>query len=189
MSETPPNAGSLRAYARRRKAHGLPGGSHQSVARAIAQGRLRASVGVGPDGQPGITDFALADQEWAENTDLTKAPGYLKDWAGGEGDDGIESDDPEDHSSVRTASAREKHWKARLAELNYKQRAGELVNATETAAVWSDFCSLVRSKCLALPSKMKQRCPHLTLEDLATLDQEVRDILTALATDDTDDGE
>jgi hypothetical protein len=30
------------------------------------------------DGSPKVIDFGLADREWAANTDLSKAPGYVK---------------------------------------------------------------------------------------------------------------
>lgn len=170
---------SVRAYAARRKTLGLPGGSHQAVIRAIAGGRLRNALT--PDGK--IADPELADREWAANTDHSKAPGRVKDLAAGERPTALPLEDaePGQGSQLAHASAREKHFKALLAELTYKQRAGELVDAAEMAAAMADAFSTVRTKLLGLPSKAKQRHPELTLDQLATLDEIVREALEELA--------
>jgi hypothetical protein len=188
---------SVRAYARHR------GSSHQAVLRAIARGRLSAALTT-VDGVTKIADVALADQEWAATTDLSKAPDAVKVRAatmtvaytgveratampsslatgGGYADIPVESTDA---TNLATASAREKHWRAELAELNYKQRAGELVNAADMTAAMADAFSTVRTKLLGLPSKAKQQLPHLTLAELATLDAIVREALEGLASDD-----
>jgi hypothetical protein len=201
---------SVRAYARHR------GASHQAVLRAIARGRLSASLTT-VDGVTKIADVALADKEWAATTDLSKAPDAVKARAAAGLPNPVppfglkkESDiavsrptaqspnrgqvsidtagdipvDPTDATNLATASAREKHWRAELAELNYKQRAGELVNAAEMTAAMADAFSTVRTKLLGVPSKAKQQLSHLTLADLATLDAIVREALDGLATDD-----
>jgi hypothetical protein len=194
---------SIRAYARHR------GASHQAVLRAIARGRLSAALTT-VDGVTKIADVALADQEWAATTDLSKAPDAVKVRAatastcrspvgGLHRPEPIQDDRPHtqvsidlagitadctDATNLATASAREKHWRAELAELNYKQRAGELVNAGEMTAQMADAYSTVRTKLLGVPSKAKQQLPHLTLTDLATLDAIVREALEGLATDD-----
>lgn len=186
--QTPPDRNeplSLRAYAKRR------GVSVEAVSRAISKGRLTASV-VRVGGVPKIADPDLADQEWTANTDLSKAPGYVKARGGAgtpppaaQGDRGeaIEPDpDAQGEATIATASAREKHWRSKLAELQYKQRAGELVNGAEMADRMATDYGTVRTKLLGLPSKAKQRLPHLTLADLATLDEIVREDLEELAT-------
>lgn len=45
---------------------------------AVKKQRLVKSV-VWIDGKPKITDFTLADQEWDANTDLSRAPTYVKE--------------------------------------------------------------------------------------------------------------
>lgn len=175
---------SLRAYAAHRKALGLPGGSLQSVQRAVQRDRITV---VTVDGLKRIPDPEAADREWAANTDHSRAPGYVKDLAGPQGDDEDDDLDSEGPAgSLATAAARQKHWQAELAELNYKQRAGELVNAADMAAEMADAFSTVRTKLLGLPSKAKQLLPHLTLADLATLDGIVRESLEELATDEAE---
>lgn len=139
------------------------------MSRAWKAGRLPQSVVV-VDGRPTVPDFAAADREWAENSDYARHPEP-------DGDVGTE-DGP-----YAGAAARERHWKAELAELQYKKRAGELVEADAIAAEVTSAFATVRSALLGLPSKAKQRLPHLTLTDIATLDAIVREGLEALATE------
>ncbi len=145
MPTPPPSPLSLRAYARRR------GVSAEAVSRAIAKGRLQASV-VRVNGAPKIADPEMADREWAANTDLSRAPDYVKLLGAGLGDDAPEDEGDEDAalgaSSLATAAAREKHWRAELAELNYKQRAGVVVNAAEMESAIAEDYSLVRTRAL-----------------------------------------
>jgi hypothetical protein len=54
---------SLRAYAKRRAAAGLPGSSPEAVSKAVKSGRLSRSI-VLVDGEPKIADPELADREW-----------------------------------------------------------------------------------------------------------------------------
>lgn len=168
---------SLRAYASHRKAKGLPGGSLQAVQRAVQAGRVTV---VTVDGARRIQEPEAADREWAANTDRSRAPGYVKDCADAEDLDG---DDAVEHSSLSTAAAREKHWKAEMAELTYRQRAGELVDASEVETEYAEFCSTVRTKVLNIPNRLKQAHADLTLAHLATLDELLREALSELAGD------
>lgn len=190
---------SLRAYAGHRKGRGLPGGTLKSVQRAIAGGRLVDSL-VTVDGVKRIADPDQADREWAANTDLSRAPasafptethlepqphgGSLKRTVAIDEDEREEDDDP---LTVARWSAEEKQWRAKMAELRYRERAGELVNAAEMQAVMADDYSMVRTKILGLPSKAKQRLPHLSLDDLATLEDIVREALEDLTAPATTD--
>jgi phage terminase Nu1 subunit (DNA packaging protein) len=168
---------SLRAYAQHRKQLGLPGGSLQSVQRAIERERISFVL---VEGVKRIPDPDAADREWAANTDHSRAPGSVKDLVDGV-EDGELEEDGDQGPSLSKESAREKHWKAHLAELTYRQRAGELVDAAAVAAEYADFCTTVRTKLLGLPSRMKQAHPELSLEQLATLDDYVREALEELA--------
>lgn len=189
---------SLRAYARHRDI------SVVAVSRAVKAGRLRASVTHDHRGQPKIANVALADAEWTQNTDLSRAPGYVK----ARGDQAVQTSaqpsalpdalaggaDPEAGPDLETpdagvgeltlsqASAEEKRWKAKLAELQYKQRSGELVDAKEMADSVAHVFTVCRTKLLALPSKAKAAIPHLTHVEVATLDELVRQALEELAT-------
>jgi hypothetical protein len=84
-------------------------------------------------------------------------------------------------ASIAQASAREKHWRAKKAELDYRRAAGELVEAAEIAASVAEAFTTVRTKVLGLPAKAKQQLPHLSHQDLAALDAMVRETLEGLA--------
>lgn len=154
--------------------------------RAIAQGRLSRSVR-----SRHIVDVALADREWAANTDLSRAPDQVKARAAAQAAGGEQRraangnqqivDEPADPAGLATASAREKHFRAKLAELKYLERAGELVEAAAVLAAWIDQITIARTKLLGIPSKFKQRRSHQTLEDLADLEALLREALEALA--------
>jgi phage terminase Nu1 subunit (DNA packaging protein) len=177
---------SLRAYAQHRKQLGLPGGSLQAVQRAIDKDRISCVLDAGVKRIP---DPDAADREWAANTDHTRSPGYVKDMADMTDEELEQLEGEEGGPSLSKASAIEKHWKAKSAELAYKERAGELVNAAEVATEYANFCTTVRTKLLGLPSRMKQAHPDLTLEQLATLDDYVREALEELAADSGQTGE
>jgi hypothetical protein len=185
---------SLRAYARHR------GISVVAVSRAVKAGRLRASVARDHRGHPKIADVGQADAEWTQNTDLSRAPGYVK----ARGDQGVQTsahstsppaelpdaddagpDTPDDAGgaelTLSQASAEEKRWKAKLAELQYKQRSGELVDAKEMADSVAHVFTVCRTKLLALPSKAKAAIPHLTHAEVTALDAIVRQALEELA--------
>lgn len=160
---------SLRAYAQRRKSLGLPGGSLPAVRKAIVTGRLVEAVVI-VAGVKKIGDPELADREWVANTDPGK-----------QGRDPDDTDGGGDESPLGLALAREKHWKAEMAELQFRQKAGELVESADVQAQFVDLCTTVRNKLLGLPSRMKQAHPDLTLDELATLDTYVRESLEELA--------
>jgi hypothetical protein len=181
---------SLRAYARHRDV------SATAVHRAIESGRLSACVVRDAAGKfRGITDFGLADREWAATTDLTKAPMSVilrteelerKDAAATEappeaaGDEPVAASDP-DRMSLSDATAREKHWKAKTAELEYKKRIGELVDAKEVEARMIDEYSECRTKLLGIARKAKAALPHLSHTDVVAIDNLVREALEVLA--------
>lgn len=170
-----PDPISQAAFARRFKV------SRVAVLQAIRSQRLRRSL-VSIDGRTMIADVALAMREWRANTDASKVPDHIKvrraarARAGGR----PQAEDLSD------AVARDKHFRAKLAELKYQQASGELVNAQEMLAAWIDHITIARTKVLGIPSKFKQRRPHQTLEDLADLDALLREALEDLAGPPTD---
>lgn len=178
---------SMRAYARHRNV------SATAVHRAIESGRLSTCVVRDAGGKfRGITDLELADREWAATTDLTKAPMSVivrteqlqqpSDEAPAPAEDspGDPPADP-DRMSLSDATAREKHWKAKTAELEYKKRIGELVDAKEVEARMLDEYSECRTKLLGIARKAKAALPHLTPVDVVTIDNLVREALEVLA--------
>lgn len=57
----------------------------------------------------------------------------------------------------------------------------ELVPAVEVEREWAGMLRLVRSGVLAAPSRLRQMLPHLTNEDIDTIDGELRRILEEIA--------
>lgn len=163
---------SLRAYAAHRRAQGLPGGSLQAVQRAVRAERITVVDGRIPDPE-------AADREWAANTDHSRAPGYVKDWA--DPDEDLETDDDPDAPSLARESARLKREQRIAAELKNRREAGELVKAADVEAEVAETFSTVRTRVLGVTAKLKQRRPHLQIDDLAELDELLREALAALA--------
>lgn len=179
---------SLRAYAKRR------GVSAMAVSNAVKTGRLVASVGRDQWNQPKISDPDLADQEWDRNTDLTKAPPYVKDRAAARAAaEPIEAPakivrPPAEMAgpgnvSAADASAEAKYWDARLKELKYREAAAELIPARDVERRMISTFTECKAKLLTIPSRAKQALPHLTLGDLASIDALVREALESLATE------
>lgn len=171
---------SLRAYAAWRKNRGLPGGSLEAVRKAIRSGRLVDSV-VSIDGVKKIADPEAADREWAANTDPSRNPVGFR-FVGEDDEDG-------EPSAIVLASTRLKQAQAGLAELNLQKRAGTLMDVEDAELAWGEACAMVRTRILGLPNKFKQLCPHLGLEDLATLEDLIREALEELAGEGAPDDE
>jgi hypothetical protein len=188
---------SLRDYAKHR------GTSVVAVSRAVKAGRLRVSVTRNERGQPKIADVALADAEWTRNTDLSRAPGYVK----ARGDQVVQTSARASVSAgpavevgldgqadveagpgaaggeltLSQASAEEKRWKAKIAEQEYRKRAGELIDAREVVDRVTHLFTVCRTQLLALPSKAKQVIPDLSHEHVRLLDDLVRQSLEELS--------
>ena len=62
---------------------------------------------------------------------------------------------------------------------NAKAR-GELVEAAEVERAWADTLRHVRSRILAVPSRIREKLGHLPAEDIAAIDRELRDTLAEL---------
>lgn len=65
-------------------------------------------------------------------------------------------------------------------EVKNRMIAGELVPAVEVAREWADVLRGVRSQVLAVPSRIRSSLPHLTAQDVAQIDRELRDTLTEM---------
>lgn len=180
----------LRAYARHRRC------TLAAVQKAITTGRLRASLLYRPGKPIKIRSVAEADREWDAHTNAVKAlPSAMAKEAAAviaappaasiEPAAGDESKPP----TLQEAMAREKDWKARLAELDYRERMGQLVSAGQVESKMVETFTRCRTKMLGLPSKLKTAIPHLTRADLVVVDRFVREALEELVVvDDTAQG-
>jgi hypothetical protein len=180
---------SLSAYAKRR------GVSHVAVSKAIAAGRLTASVVRDERGAPKIGDPELADREWAANTrpridhptaEVADAPVHAPRTARAPA--GAPRPDVPDYNESR---ARRESALADMAEIEVAERRGELVPVDEARADVVSRFTVVRTRLLGVPSRVAQRLPHLAGEVVPVLDELLREALEELAVDGsaTHDGE
>jgi phage terminase Nu1 subunit (DNA packaging protein) len=168
---------SLRAYAKRR------GVSAEAVSKAIESGRLERSVVV-VAGEPKIADAELADREWAANT----RPRVERAAPPADGED-AEQAQVADHAIGYPEARRRREielWRqARVQrevdELELAKRKGELVSVAEARADVIEKFSVVKTRLLGLAVRVKQRLPHVVVEDVRVIDALVREALEALA--------
>jgi len=64
--------------------------------------------------------------------------------------------------------------------LKNAQTRRELVPATEVERAWAGEWRIVRSAILAVPSRLRQIIPHLTIDDIEAIDTELRNTLKEL---------
>jgi hypothetical protein len=183
---------SLRAYARHRAELGLPGTSHKAVQKAVAAGRIRLS----PDGK---VDSDEADRLWAANTDESQrrnlaqegrtapvpraprpeverpAPPAVPEAEPPAPDGGVP-----DYAASR---ARREAAEAALAELELGEKRGQLASVREIDARLANEYARAKTKLLAVPSKLRQRDPSVTLEQVELLDALIREVLNDLASE------
>ena len=79
--------------------------------------------------------------------------------------------------------ARTEYLKAELLELERKEKEGLLVRASEVQAKWVEVITISRTKVLGVASKAKQRIPDLSQDQIAILEDIVREALEELAED------
>jgi phage terminase Nu1 subunit (DNA packaging protein) len=152
---------SLRAYARHR------GVTLQAVQKAVADGRIT----VDRDEKNRIkVDPKKADAQWARNTqgakDRTKAPAHTS----------IEGPSYAESRAVR------EEYQAKIAKLTFEEMSGKLVDAEEVKKAWTSIIAITKTRLLSVPSKAKSKIPHLTLDDIATLEELIREALSEVAT-------
>jgi hypothetical protein len=187
----------------------LVGVSKQMVGKGLKQGRVPKAFLVDVDGKVKIADVDAAKRAWLASADHSRAPGYVKERAAraevpdpaartsssvvpppapiprpasprppaAPGEDALE---PPTDLSLAAESAREKFWKANLAELDFRKRSAELVEREEWIAKLADVFTRVRTRLLAIPTRTKQQLPHLAVTDIGAIDELVREGLEEL---------
>lgn len=81
-------------------------------------------------------------------------------------------------AAARTRLANEQTAAAALKNAALRR---ELLQASDVEREWAGVLRLVRSGVLAAPSRLRQKLPHLTIEDVDGIDSELRRILEDLA--------
>jgi hypothetical protein len=192
----------LQQYADHRQALGLRGATHVSVLRAIKAGRLQPPA-VERQGKGWEIDPALADEQWAQATDpaprgtnagQNQKPRPKAAMPGGQAprrpslpsiraltDD---SSEPAEIPSYNDSRARSEFEKANILEMDRKTKANMLLPREEVGQAWDAAVNITRTVLLGVPSKAKQRIPHLTPDEVALLMDLIREALGGLAAGD-----
>lgn len=111
---------------------------------------------------------------YERDASITRYVTHLRNVAAGRGGD--------EHVATLTAErarlAREQadNWARRNAAADR-----ELLPAAQVERRWQEILAGIRSRLLTVPSRVRQRAPHLSATDVATVDREVRDALTEAA--------
>lgn len=186
---------SQRAYAKHR------GVTLRAVQKAIEGGRIKTTLD--EKGRPKI-DPVESDKRWEMLTDPSKQrepmPGGPTRKSGSKAPRGPPVTEPEDLEEADEqsgifdadddkigaedffeAKARKEVYHARLAKLKFRQLDGQLVESSQVQEEWLKIVSAVKTRMLGIPSKVRARVPHLTLDDIATIEDEVRTALEEMA--------
>lgn len=183
---------SLRAYARRREC------SLTAVQKAIAAGRIKTLAN-------GKIDPDVADAQWAANTNASlrrgSAPASEK-WS----DEPVDAPSPKsprpaggglppeatadmgrptsnDTRSFAAARAVREAYAARRAKLQFERESGKVVDVDEVRDRWSKTVLAIKTRVLAIPSKVRSQHPDMPHTAVAIIDQICREMLEELATD------
>lgn len=92
----------------------------------------------------------------------------------------IKSDEEAENTYAKSRALKE-HYAAKQAELEFKTRLGELIEAKEIEKEWTEAATLARSKVLGIPTKARQQMPELTHDQFLVLERICREALEDLA--------
>lgn len=175
----------LRAYADHRKEKGLRGASHVAVLKAIDRGRLMPPAVV-RTARGWEIDAELADQQWADNTHpADRGTGHHRGKEPAKQTRPPSAQLPADlPKGVPPRAVSESVLaavKAKRETLALHQEEGKLLPRVQVEKVWGNAITIARTKLLAVPTRARQRIPHLTLEEVAVLEELIREVLEDLA--------
>ncbi|HME97111.1 MAG TPA: hypothetical protein VKN16_23155 [Methylomirabilota bacterium] len=138
-----------------------------TVFKGIQLGRLtKAVVGRNARGKLYILDLEAAEAEWRTHAARLRLDAKRNGAIG-----------PTD---LAAATVRERLARAEKFELETERARRLLVPAAEVKVRWAAHVVAARTTLLGLPSRAKQRLPHLTAADVALLDRLVREALEEL---------
>lgn len=133
---------------------------------------------------------AGAKRGWAQRRGEAPPPDD-GDADGGGGDSGEGGSPPSNGGSGLSAGAKvpsiaeskaiTEAYKARMAKLEYEEKAGKLVNADQVKARFIGMVTAAKTKLMGIPSKAKARIPTLTVTDIEALEDLIAEALEELA--------
>lgn len=146
----------------------LIGADEKTVRTSIANGRLQRGIARDGRGAWTVVDAKLAALDWEQNRDESKVRREPR--AG------------ETTADARREQLREQTRKLRLAN---DLREGTLVVAKDARDAWIALVVEAKTAARGIPSKAKQRLPHLTVADVLALEELVAEVLEHLAEGET----
>lgn len=157
--------------------------SRGSIYRKINSGELETVPG--PDGTPLIERDCL-EQRWAAITrrrldspqPLQAVGDHVKTKAK---TPAPSSSSPLALPDYNESRARSEFEKANLLELDRKTKERQLLKREDVEQAWNQAVNLTRTKLLGVPSTVKQRIPHLELEEVELITGLIREALEELA--------
>jgi hypothetical protein len=181
----------LQAYANHRKALGLRGTSHVAVINAYNDGRL-SEPAVRREGRSWIINPELADEQWAARTDPSEYGGQA---GGGFRPIGVEASARQEPAATPPAAAAKggppiavskqvkAAYEAKLTELDYKERSGEMGSLQDVRKEASRLARQVRDLLLIIPSRNAAKVAAMSdpEEIRALLQAEIESALRGLA--------
>lgn len=177
----------------------------EAVRKAIKTGRIPAEcIGYTDKGWPTIVDPARAAEAFGRDRNPNQvrdkevlAEGAKRGWAQrrGEAPPPPPADDDAGAAAGAVGSLRAgsglpsitesktitEAYKARLAKLEYEEKAGRLVNADQVKIGFVKLVAAAKTKILGVPSKAKARIPTLTVTDIEILEDLLAEALEELA--------
>ena len=137
--------------------------SRQAVDAAVKSGRIAAAVG-----EDGRIDVALADKLWAENTNPTQGEhGHIRKRKKKDVEEIVEAAvavgiDPNRPPTLAESKTLEAAYKARLAQIDYEERSGQLVDAALVKKEAFRTARITRDAMLAIPDRLSAELAGIT---------------------------
>jgi phage terminase Nu1 subunit (DNA packaging protein) len=156
------------------------GVSHTAVRRAIDTGRIPASLIGHKQLSTGRKVTIITNPAAARSAFLGSDASAAESGAHAPSAPSVDDADETIPSIAKSRQVTEA-YKAKLARLEYEERAGKLVDAEACLLKYTAAVTAARTKFFSIPSKAKGRIPHLTVDEIAILNALIREALEDVA--------
>lgn len=92
----------------------------------------------------------------------------------------------DEYASQYSSRRKLDEYKARLARLDYEERSGQLVEAKKVVDIFMKRVTEAKTKLLAVAKHARSRIPHMTVDDVETVEDLIREALEGLAVETLD---
>lgn len=88
---------------------------------------------------------------------------------------------PDAYPDYNESRARSEFEKANLLELERKTKEGLLLKREDVERAWGEIITIAKTKLLAVPTRVRQRIPHLTLDEIEIINELQREALQEIS--------